>query len=185
MKSIKFLLVVGLATFLVGCASAAKMEEMAYAGPGAQQKVYDDELQREVRVGAVSGGTETSAAWTSEIGTAAFSGAVRRSLDEQGLLSESGKYELTVMLLQVSQPLVGLSMTVTTSVQYILRDSGSGEVVLDQTVIAPYTATVGDAFVGTTRLRLANEGSARKNIEGLLDELSKLEIGPEEISISN
>ena len=81
--------------------------------------------------------------------------------------------------------MVGLDMTVTTTVQYILTDSGSGEVVLDKRVLTPYTATMGDAFVGTTRLRLANEGSARKNIEGLLDELSKLEIGPEEISIRN
>jgi hypothetical protein len=38
------------------------------------------------------------------------------------------------------------------------------------------------AFVGFIRLQLANEGSDKKNIEGLLDLLSGLKINPEEVS---
>jgi hypothetical protein len=183
MKSIELLVMAGMATLLVGCASAAKMESMAYVGPNAQQKVYDDDLRQEVSMGPVSGGSETSAAWTSEIGSEEFSGAVRTTLQEQGLLSDNGKFRLTVMLVRVDQPLAGLNMTVTTEVRYILRESASGEAVLDETVVASHTATVGDAFAGVKRLRLANEGSARKNIERLLEVLAGLEIGPEEISL--
>ena len=184
MNPTKFLFVSGMLICLCGCASAAKMQNMAYTGPTAQQKVYASGLQREVKMGFVGGGSETSALWTSQIGTEEFSGAVRQSLSEQGLFSETGRYELTVMLLRIDQPLVGLDMTVSTTVQYILKDSANDEVVLDRTVITPHTATMGDALIGATRLRLANEGSARSNIEGLLEELSKLDIGPEDVSMS-
>jgi hypothetical protein len=53
----------------------------------------------------------------------------------------------------------------------------------DETIIAPYTATIGDAFVAIKRLRLANEGSGRKNVEGLMNKLSELEISPKQVSI--
>ena len=81
------------------------------------------------------------------------------------------------------QPMFGLNFEVTTHVRYILTDRESGNVVLNETVVAPYTATVGDAFVAIKRLRLANEGSGRKNIEGLLDLLASLRIGAEEVSL--
>ena len=87
--------------------------------------------------------------------------------------------------MSVAQPLLGLDMTVTTHVRYTLKDTQSGSVVLDKMLVASYTATVGDAFVGAKRLRLANEGSARKNIGLFLEELSKLKIKPQEISLTN
>lgn len=55
-------------------------------------------------------------------------------------------------------------MTVTSDIQYLLvrrRDlSKAGGFI----VLAPYTATFGDAAYGVTRLRLANEGAIRDNI---------------------
>lgn len=44
----------------------------------------------------------------------------------------------------------------------VLKDTQSGNTVLDETIVAGYTATVGDAFPGVERLRFANEGSAKK-----------------------
>ena len=38
-------------------------------------------------------------------------------------------------------------------------------------VVTPFTATMGDAFVGSTRLKLANEGAVRKNIAQLVAKL--------------
>ena len=43
-------------------------------------------------------------------------------------------------------------------------------IVFQKTIKSPYTATIGDAFVGMTRLTLANEGSAKENIYKLLKE---------------
>jgi len=60
----------------------------------------------------------------------------------------------------------------------------SESVVFDETVITPYTATVDDAFAGVKRLRLANEGSAQKNIEEFLNKLSELQIDADEVSLS-
>jgi hypothetical protein len=181
MKTIRLLMLVSLSAFLFGCASGAKMENMTYLE---SQKTYDKSLQNEIGVSDVSGGKDTNPAWTSEISNAAFYGALKASLSEQGLLSNSGKYSLKVYMKKVEQPLFGIDMTVTTHVTYVLTDTTNNTVVLDKTVVAPYTATIGDAFVGAQRLRLANEGSGKRNIEWLLEALSKLKIEPHEISLT-
>jgi len=185
MKKLKLLFVVSFSIFLFGCATGAKMENMAYTDSDATQKNYDEKLKNEVAVSSVSGGEDTNPAWTSEISDENFSGALKESLAKQGLLSETGKYKLKVTLVKVEQPLFGLDMTVTTHVNYTLTDSQENKVVYENTVVTPYTATVGDAFVGVQRLRLANEGSGKENIKTLLDELSKLNIQANEVSLIN
>ncbi|MFP6844034.1 MAG: hypothetical protein VB958_02340 [Thalassolituus sp.] len=42
-----------------------------------------------------------------------------------------------------------------------------------------------ELFSGATRLRLANEGSAMKNIEGLLEKLTELDIKASQVSLKN
>ena len=92
---------------------------------------------------------------------------------------------LEVNLLKVEQPLFGFDTTVTTHVLYILTNSKDNTNVFVKTVTAEYTATIGDDFFGIARLRIANEGSAKKNIESLLRELSKLKISPQQVSLHN
>lgn len=136
-------------------------------------------------ISTVTGGEKTNPAWTSEIDNDAFSGAIKESLLEQGLLSGKGRYQLEVILLEVIQPLFGLNFTVTTHVKYILTDRQNDDaVILNETIVAPYTATIGDAFAAIKRLRLANEGSGKANIAGLLGALSELEINPRDISLA-
>ena len=157
------------------------MENMVFHG---DKKEYSGEIQENMGLGEVSGGKKTNPAWTSEIDNEAFSGAVKESLKSQGLYSDNGKYRLVIKMLKVDQPLFGLNLKVTTHVQYILTNADNGTVIFNDTVIAPHTAGVGDAFVAVKRLRLANEGSAQKNIEGLLNKLSGLRIQPQEISLA-
>lgn len=79
----------------------------------------------------------------------------------------------------------GLDFEVTTHVKYILTDrENTGAVVLNETIVAPYTATIGDAFAAIKRLRLANEGSGNANIQGLLEKLAELQIHPTDVSLS-
>ena len=66
---------------------------------------------------------------------------------------------------------MGFNLTVTSHVNYSVLERDSGNPYFLTTVTAPYTATVGDAFAAVTRLRLANEGSIRSNIQIFLDEL--------------
>ena len=181
MKTIKLISIMWVSVLLFGCASGALKENMVYKG---DQKSYDQNLNDSVEVGSISGGEKTNPAWTSEISNEAFSGAVKISLAEQGLLSKDGKYQLSVKLIKVEQPMFGFDMTVTTHVQYVLTDTRNSTILLDEIVVSPHTATVGDAFAGIKRLRLANEGSGKKNIEGLLDKLAILKISVNEISVN-
>ena len=169
--------------FLYGCASGAKMENMIYDGTSIDKSQFDRSLKQQVSVDTVSGGEETNPMWTSEISNEAFSGAVKQSLNNMGLLAPKGRYQLNVKLLNVDQPLFGFDMTVTTNVQYTLTDIKTGRVIFDRKVSAAHTATVSDAFVAITRLRLANEGSGKKNIEALLKHLLRLKIKPGNISM--
>lgn len=180
MKFIKLTTIILTCFYLWGCATGAQMENMVFQG---DQKEYVGEIKQNMSLGEVSGGKKTNPAWTSEIDNESFSSAVKESLTLQGLYSDNGNYSLKVQMLEVDQPMFGMSFEVTTHVQYTLTDVKSGRVVLDETVVAPYTATMSDAFIGATRLRLANEGSANKNIEGLLEKLSALNIKASQVSL--
>ncbi|PKM04987.1 MAG: hypothetical protein CVV16_02235 [Gammaproteobacteria bacterium HGW-Gammaproteobacteria-6] len=181
MKAVKFTMLITACLYLFGCASGANVQQMTYHGA---QKTYAEPLQNNIAVTSTTGGSGTNPLWTSEISNEAYSDALKRSLQSQGLLSDNGQYQLSVKMLKVEQPLFGLDMRVTTHVQYTLTDKATNSIVLDETVIAPYTATIGDAFVAVTRLRMANEGSGKKNIEGLLAKLSALQINPGDISMA-
>lgn len=182
MRNAKILAVLAALIYLTGCASGAKMGNMVYEGPA---KAYDTALENNVDVTNVSGGEETNPAWTSEIDNDAFAGALKQTLQKQGLLSGSGRYQLEALLLEVDQPMFGLNFEVTTQVKYILTDrDNNGAVVMNEMIVAPYTATVGDAFAAIKRLRLANEGSGKANIQGLVEKLSELRIQPGDISLA-
>ena len=183
MNKLKILSLSLTVAFLYGCASGAKFENMAYVDRS--ELNYDEALKNDVGLSAVEGGERTNPLWTSEISNEAFQEAVKLSLSSQGLMSETGRYKLKVKLMGVDQPLFGLDMEVTTRVNYVLTDTKTGKTVLDETVVAPYTATVGDAFVAIKRLRLANEGSGQKNIEGFLRKLASLNISASEVSLAN
>ncbi|WP_315808553.1 hypothetical protein [Pseudomonas sp. C9-3] len=79
----------------------------------------------------------------------------------------------------------GFNFTVTSTVEYSLVENAGGRVVWQETVKEPFTAGVGDAFYGVTRLRLANEGSARANINTLLQRLGGLKLGAGQVSLQN
>jgi hypothetical protein len=56
----------------------------------------------------------------------------------------------------------------------VLIDAESGQEVLREMLTSEYTATVGQAFYGVERLKIANEGVARENIRLLLSRIASL-----------
>lgn len=182
MKTIKMILILTTAAYLSACASGAKIENMSYQG---EVKSYDGSFKENVGLSGVSGGKKTNPAWTSQISDEAFTGAVKSSLEAQGLLSKDGRYNLAIRMVKVKQPVFGLNFKVETHVQYTLTNSTDNSVVLNETIVAPYTATFNDAFAGVKRLRLANEGSGKKNIEKFLEKLSELKISKNQVSLEN
>ena len=113
--------------------------------------------------------------WTSQVSAEDFQKALEVSLQEAGYLSkDNSAYSLTVNFEGLKQPFVGFNMTVTSSVNYDLKDLKKEKSILNENINAKFTATVSDAFVGVKRLRMANEGSIKENIKQLIDKLSQL-----------
>ena len=59
--------------------------------------------------------------------------------------------------------------------RYEISDSTTGVLFFEALITAQYTTTMDDAFSAVRRLRLANEGAVRKNIELSLQKLSELD----------
>jgi hypothetical protein len=163
-------------SLLVGCAAPARINEMTTEAKPAQ-RVLNTPFRNNVAVRDVSGGKETNPMWVSNIGNSEFEQALESSLRDAGLLSggkQLGKYILTVHMEKIDQPMFGASLTVTATVNYSLLERATGKEVLNRTVSLPYTAAWNSSFIGTERLRLANEGAIRVNIGKIIDELFAL-----------
>ncbi len=182
MARLRLVFFASVSAVLIGCAGGATREGMVYQPDAALG--FDRALDNAVAVGRVSGGQKTNPLWTSEIGNEAFADALKATLEGLGLWSDTGRYQLRVELQEVDQPAFGFDMTVTTRVNYQLIDSQRNSIVLNETVVAEFTATVDDAFAGVKRLRLANEGSVRKSIGELVKLLSLLEISGAQVSLA-
>lgn len=186
----KLTLTAGIAALmLASCASPATVTGMV-AAPISQLNA-DSQLRSAVGMGSILGGQETNPLWTSEVGNAEFQEALSQSLAAQGMLAQGeAQFRLDAELVSVDQPLFGFDSTVTSIVKYTLLEIATDRVAFQETVSESYTATVGDAFVGVRRLRLANEGSIEANISRFIELLkqsmdtsggtpiSQLEIGP-------
>lgn len=174
-------IVVAAATLLAGCATPARVDQMTVsAAQAAKYANATSPLKKNVAIKDVTGGRETNPMWTSQVDSSGFEAALQESLKATGLLSQhrqTGDYVLTADMGKLEQPMVGFDMTVTASVTYILSERKTGKEVFRRTLATPYTAKVGDAFVGSERLKLANEGAVRVNIEKLTEELYALKFG--------
>ena len=179
MKKLTFatLLIIA-ATLLSGCAAPARINEMTtLANPA--QRVVNTPMRNNVAVRDVTGGQDTNPMWKSNIGNSEFEQALESSLRDAGLLSagkQAGKYMLTVHMERVDQPMFGASMTVTATVSYSLIERATGKEVLNRTIALPFTAAWNSSFIGTERLRLANEGAIRVNIGKIIDELFAIRV---------
>lgn len=159
---------------LAGCATAARSPAMTASATAVAGIPVPAALQRNVAVGAVSGGHHTNPLWMSKVGNAEFERALRDSLAATGLLAngpDPGQYVLLAELQRLKQPVFGFSMKVTAVVGYTLKERASGLTVFQTEVTTPYTADLGEAFLGVERLKVANEGAVRLNIEHLILEL--------------
>lgn len=132
-----------------------------------------DALRNQVALGNVTGGEPTNPLWTSEIDNPEFRAALEGSLRSYGFLAtgEASAFKLDADLVGVDQPVMGFDVTVTSTVSYRMSERASGNPAFVTTIVAPFTATMSDAFSGVDRLRLANEGSIKENIRRFLDEL--------------
>ena len=127
----------------------------------------------------VTGGRVTSSTYVSQISDADFREALKQSILKSALFSQvvdgnSGRYRLDAYIGALTQPLMGVSLTVDMEVSYTIVDSVTTKALWQQNIATSHTATGSDSIVAATRLRLANEAAARKNIEAAIAAMGKL-----------
>jgi len=161
----RFLAAAVLLGVLAGCASSARPEAMVLRAE-ADTRPFPQTLLHSMCVRTVTGGEETNPLWVSKVDNGGFRSALTSSMDSAQLTAPADgcSYPVDVNLLGLSQPIMGFDMTVTSHVNYKVYDR-AGQPYLLETVDAPFTAKMSDAFVAAERLRLANEGSIRTSIE--------------------
>lgn len=158
----------------LGCASGAQLENMV---PDPLKVTHQHPFKVNVRT---SGGQETNPMWSSQISDSAFAGAIRKAIQKHGIFQEVTEaqpdLQLEIKLIQLQQPLFGFDMTVQLHSEWSLSSADASQLLWKKSLNSTHTATVGDAFVAVTRLRLANEGAGKNNIQEGLEALSALEI---------
>jgi hypothetical protein len=163
----------GFLALLAGCAAEASVQGMTASAPAYSEFRPPENLERGISIRLVTGGEETNPMWTSEVGNKEFHAALESSLRNNSLLAEDApeRYALDAHLIDVEQPLMSFDTKVTSTIQYRLDPLDGSEDQYEELVIAPYTAKVSESFFGVERLRLANEGSIKSNIQTFIDRL--------------
>ena len=162
---------------LGACASGAKPEMMTLiaATANAAPVAAGHPGYQAMSVQQVQGGNETNPMWASEVSNPDFQKALEASLKAFNYIVQDGgvdKYKVTASITGVDKPFMGLDMSVTMKVRYSVTNA-SGGLAFDDTIAATGTATMGEAFAGVERLRLAIEKAAKANIEAFLGRLAK------------
>lgn len=154
---------VGIAVALVGCASPASREGMT-----PQETAPLTAVGKSVRVTA-SGGAETGSMDSTNVADADLKAAVETAIEKTGVFKQvvqsgGSEYELTVRITSLKKPMAGFSMTVDLETAWSLVRISDRKPVLQKAISTTYTAGMGEAFAGATRLRMAVEGAVRDNI---------------------
>tara|TARA_R110002110_G_scaffold106707_5_gene267362 strand:- start:2461 stop:3021 length:561 start_codon:yes stop_codon:yes gene_type:complete len=167
--------IVALAT-LFACASPAEMQNMVVQDTSLTAPATSP-LAGNLMISEVRGGEATNPLWTSEVDNESFRGALQQSLLSTGYLSADpakATFSVEAELSDLDQPLFGLDLTVRSLIRYRIKNQSTIDIWFDEPVVVSYTATFGDAVIAIKRLRLANEGSIRSNIESFLRKITKI-----------
>jgi hypothetical protein len=157
---------------LSACATGAKPGAMAVQV--SQSTLIDEQsgLYKSTEKPVVTGGKKTNPLWASNVSNEDFAAALEQTLSANVMLaSANARFKLSAQLVELKQPFAGFNMTVTAKVKYTLTSAADGKTVWEKEITTPYTAKMGDAFVGVKRLQLANEGAIRENIKQFVDQL--------------
>lgn len=158
---------------LSGCASPANRQAMT-TGDLATTKKFPYSVA--VRI---AGGDETGAMDSSNVSDQDFQAAIEESIIQTNLFQrivqgKDGDYELSVTIVHLNKPIFGATFTVDMEASWVLVKASDRSIAMRKSIRSTHSATFGDALVGVTRLRLAVEGAARKNIEQGLKDIAAL-----------
>ena len=164
MVSNKALILLAFPALLFGCATSAKIKNMI------PQSIYITYQNPNSISTTVTGGKDTDPLLISKISDVDFQAALEEAILFSGVFSDiiaidQAEYHLEVIIINLKQPIAGFDMTVSLRAQWKLTKLSSSQVIYQDVIASEFTATVIDKFYGVERLRVANEGAARNNIE--------------------
>jgi hypothetical protein len=176
MKAFRVLILVLSFGSLVGCASPALVEGMTHAD--LERTAPNPVLAQAIEVQATTGGKTTYPWWISRISNENFTQALIHSLQSHGYYisnNKAARYILKAEIKDTDYPWFGLDLDVTTTINYRLYELTTNRMIMNQDVKAMDVATFGDAALGSDRMRIALERSAKKNIGLLTNALQSLD----------
>lgn len=127
------------------------------------------------------GGAETDAMSGSNVSNADLKAAIEDAVMQSKVFKSivqtaGGDYQLNVRVVSLSKPLFGATFTVEMETAWSLTKEADRTIVMRKSVTSSGKATMGEAFVGATRLRLAVENATRENISQGLKAVAELKL---------
>lgn len=158
-----------------GCPATLKPEAMTSQVPASVHRSASD-----ISI-AVFGATDISASKPIHILDEDFTKALASSVENSGLFRRalrdvSGKYQLQATFIQLDEQIFGIDMTASMEIHYIMASTTPKKAVWEKKISSSFTAGMSDSVISITRLQLATEGAARRNIEQAIQEISKLQL---------
>jgi len=173
-NSLLIFIVISVATLLSGCSTATVSESMVV------NDIHSNKRSSHSIGVSAHGGHETSGLGKAQVSDEALADALVESLNNSGTFSkvihgDDADYLLNVTIIELIQPSFGASFSVTLEIAWSLIRKDNKEVVMRESIESSSTATMGDALIAVTRLRLATEGAVRENIRLGLEKITKLQ----------
>ncbi|WPO80584.1 hypothetical protein [Flavobacterium sp. KACC 22761] len=171
MKFKYIVLIVFVSVFLSRCASSASIKGMTVKDYKVEKQIGD-----QLYIKSVTGGKKTNPLWVSNISNKNFEEALKKSFTESNAFTKTeaitdGDWVLEVNIISVSRP-KWFNLTVETTIEYKLYNKNN--LVFSKSINQSGNATMSDAIIGSKRLRLANEISAKNNIKTMLQSLDEM-----------
>lgn len=168
-------LLILLALVCTGCPAAIKSEAMIPLAPMSAHK-----STAAIAI-AVLGATDISAPKPIRISDEDFAQSIRESFERSGLFRKSvagtqAAYQLQAVFVQFDHALPGLEVQASMEVNYTLASTTPKKVLWERGIFTTHAVGYGESLMPMTRLQLATEGAARRNIEQAIQEISKLKL---------
>ena len=102
--------------------------------------------------------------------------AIMETLKDYKLYSkqEASKFVLTAKFISQDIPKFGANMKVKISIKYTLQKKDTNKILINEILTSSYTEKWYGAYLGSTRVKNAYEGSIKNNIKKLINKLKEL-----------
>lgn len=169
------ILLILLALSCVSCLPTAKPDSMTAQIVSSHRQGTSDVLV------TVFGATEVSQRKPVQLTNDGLAQALAASLERSGIFRRAlrdspGQYQLQAHVTDLQEEVMGINLTASMTVDYILASTVPKAVVWEKTINSSHTTGISDSVISITRLQMATEGAARKSIELAIHDLAALKL---------